>query len=502
MSLYNQERPLDLSQVVGQEESVSQVRGMLTSGKIPNVSLMIGPRGTGKTTIARIMARAMNCEHPTENGPCNTCPSCKAMLSENSMDFIEMDGASNNKVEDVHSIIKGAGYVPQGKYRIYLIDEVHMLSTSAFNALLKLLEEPPAYCRFILCTTEEQKVPATILSRCRRFNFTKIDMGTISNYLGAICEKYQVPSEPAALSIIAKASDGCMRDALSILEPFFDKGQVRTENVSNMLGIASVDALLEICNGILSGDGKRAVMAFRSQRTLGRQVKVLLKGILDVLTDAICYLYSKDTEQIVGTDAYRESITEFCSPLSVERATELIGELSSLYADCASYGDDSVIEAKLISLCGSQSSLILALRRIAELENTCRCLEDALFNENNTSSVPTQPVTEPITGTLEQTPVLQETDVTVVGVFVDATDECPFVEENSVREEVLPGDVSSAETKVVGTISLSGLLGNPAQNVESDSDSETDSQSDCSPEKIGDVSTELPASDDFFSGWL
>ena len=218
-ALYRKFRPLKFSDMVGQEAITKTLRNQITSGRVGHAYLLNGTRGTGKTTTAKILARAVNCLNPQDGEPCNECEICKAALSGSLTDIVEMDAASNNSVDDIRAIRDEVNFLPTlAKYRVYIIDEVHMLSTGAFNALLKTLEEPPAHVKFILATTEPQKLPATILSRCQRFDFKKISLENIVKRLKIVCESSKIDADENALKIVASLSEGAMRDALSILE--------------------------------------------------------------------------------------------------------------------------------------------------------------------------------------------------------------------------------------------------------------------------------------------
>ena len=204
-ALYRKFRPSDFGEVRGQDHIVTTLRNQLKLGRIGHAYLFTGTRGTGKTTVAKILAKAVNCEHPTEDGPCNQCEMCKEIQAQNSMNVIELDAASNNSVDNIREIVEAVRYSPaKGKYKVYIIDEVHMLSVSAFNALLKTLEEPPSYVIFILATTEVHKIPITILSRCQRYDFHRITIDTISGHLRDLCDKENVKADEKALKYIAK----------------------------------------------------------------------------------------------------------------------------------------------------------------------------------------------------------------------------------------------------------------------------------------------------------
>lgn len=218
-ALYRKFRPREFEDVRGQEHIVTTLKNQIQAGRIGHAYLFCGTRGTGKTTIAKIFAKAVNCENPAGGSPCGQCASCKAIAAGNSMNVIEIDAASNNGVDNIREIREEVAYSPaEGKYKVYIIDEVHMLSIGAFNALLKTLEEPPSYVIFILATTEAHKIPITILSRCQRYDFRRITIEAISERLTELTKIEQVEAEPKAIRYLARAADGSMRDALSLLD--------------------------------------------------------------------------------------------------------------------------------------------------------------------------------------------------------------------------------------------------------------------------------------------
>ena len=218
-ALYRKWRPTAFSDVKGQDHIVTTLRNQIKSDRIGHAYLFCGTRGTGKTTIAKIFAKAVNCEHPIDGNPCGECPACKAIAAGTSMNVIEIDAASNNGVDNIREIRDEVQYSPtEGKYKVYIIDEVHMLSIGAFNALLKTLEEPPSYVIFILATTEAHKIPITILSRCQRYDFHRISIETISDRLSELMKAENINVEERAIRYIAKAADGSMRDALSLID--------------------------------------------------------------------------------------------------------------------------------------------------------------------------------------------------------------------------------------------------------------------------------------------
>lgn len=253
MALYRKFRPDTFEDVKGQEAIVTTLKNQIKSGRIGHAYLFCGTRGTGKTTIAKIMAKAVNCENPVDGSPCGECPMCQRISAANSMNVIEIDAASNNGVDNIREIVEEVSYSPtEGKFKVYIIDEVHMLSTGAFNALLKTLEEPPSYVIFILATTESHKIPITILSRCQRYDFKRISIDTIAGRIKELTDKEQVDIEDAAIRYIAKAADGSMRDALSLLDQCiaFHYGETLTyEKALKVLGAVdnSVFATLLDC---------------------------------------------------------------------------------------------------------------------------------------------------------------------------------------------------------------------------------------------------------------
>ncbi len=257
-ALYRKFRPEDFEDVKGQDHIVTTLKNQIQSDHVGHAYLFCGTRGTGKTTIAKIFAKAVNCENPGEKGPCGECAMCRSIAAGNSMNVVEMDAASNNKVDDIRQVIEEVQYSPpQGKYKVYIIDEVHMLTTSAFNALLKTLEEPPSYLIFILATTEVHKIPLTILSRCQRYDFKRISVETIAARLRELLDREAVEAEEKALMYIAKLADGALRDGLSLLEQcisFYFGEKLTYENVLKVLGAVDNEVYAQFTKALVASD--------------------------------------------------------------------------------------------------------------------------------------------------------------------------------------------------------------------------------------------------------
>ena len=289
-ALYRKKRPRTFIDVVGQKHIVRALSNQITAGKISHAYLFCGTRGTGKTTIARLMARAINCENPQEGNPCNICDSCTGILAERNLNVVEIDAASNNGVENIRDLREEVKYQPtQGQYKVYIIDEVHMLSTSAFNALLKTLEEPPAHVVFILATTDSQKLPATILSRCQRYDFRRISVTDMIDTMKKYLQEEGAEFEESALDYIAYHSDGAMRDALSLLDQSLSLGDAKLtySQVLDMLGAVDRARLFDFTYALAACDSG-AVMnvidqAMDGGRDASQFVADLIRHFRDVL---------------------------------------------------------------------------------------------------------------------------------------------------------------------------------------------------------------------------
>lgn len=257
-ALYRKWRPSTFDEVKGQEHIVTTLKNQVINDRIGHAYLFCGTRGTGKTSVAKILAKAVNCAHPVDGNPCGECEVCRAVAAGASMNVIEIDAASNNGVDNIREIKEEVAYPPtQGRFKVYIIDEVHMLSLGAFNALLKTLEEPPAYVIFILATTEAHKIPITILSRCQRYDFKRISIDTISTRLSELMVAEDISADERALRYVAKAADGSMRDALSLLDQclaFYMGQELKYENVLEVLGAVDTEVFSDFFRGIVDGD--------------------------------------------------------------------------------------------------------------------------------------------------------------------------------------------------------------------------------------------------------
>jgi DNA polymerase-3 subunit gamma/tau len=306
-ALYRKWRPKSFPEVVGQEAVVQTLTNQVKSERVGHAYLFCGTRGTGKTTIAKIFARAVNCEHPVEGSPCNECPSCKAILEGSSMNVVEIDAASNNSVDNIREIRDEVKYSPtEGRYRVYIIDEVHMLSTGAYNALLKTLEEPPSYVIFILATTEVHKIPVTVLSRCQRYDFKRIGAAQILGQLQKLTQAEGIEAEEKALKYVARAADGAMRDALSILEECvsYYYGQTLTyENVLEVVGAVDTSIFTALLKNILDCDVTAAMRLIGELVYSGRDITQTVGDFVWFLRNLMLIQTSEVTEDELGMSA-------------------------------------------------------------------------------------------------------------------------------------------------------------------------------------------------------
>ncbi len=287
-ALYRKWRPQTFDEVIGQQHITETLKNQIRTGRLSHAYLFIGTRGTGKTTCARILARAVNCANPKDGNPCGVCPACRGILEGSVLDVVELDAASNNSVDNVRALREEAVFSPATvKKRVYIVDEVHMLSASAFNALLKILEEPPEHLMFILATTELQKVPATILSRCQRHSFKRIETDTIAEYLETIAEREGFAITKDAAKLIARLAEGGVRDALSLLDQCSASEKIDLEAVYAAMGLAGNQRTLSLLERILAHDAEKALREFSAMWMDGKDPTALLTELTGVLRDAL-----------------------------------------------------------------------------------------------------------------------------------------------------------------------------------------------------------------------
>ncbi len=352
-ALYRKFRPLTFEEMVGQEHITKTLKNQIIADRIGHAYLFNGGRGTGKTSAAKVFARAINCQNPKDGEPCNECEICKAIISGSLTDVVEMDAASNNSVEDIRSIREEVNFLPTlAKYRIYIIDEVHMLSTGAFNALLKTLEEPPSHVKFILATTEPQKLPATILSRCQRFDFKRISNDNIIKRLKIVCSSSNIQITHEALKIIAILSEGALRDALSILERCIQDGidNIDEDKVKELVGIPKLEFVNRIVKNIIDYNVENSLEELEKVLDDGKDLNNLLWEIIKYIKDILLYKTSKKLE-IYSNDEI-EQIEELANKASKERLINLIYSLSEIENNIKwSSQKNIMLQAGIIKLC-------------------------------------------------------------------------------------------------------------------------------------------------------
>ena len=390
-ALYRKWRPASFEDVKGQDHIVKTLKNQVESGRIGHAYLFCGTRGTGKTSIAKIFARAVNCEHPKDGSPCNECETCKRIKEGASLNVVEIDAASNNGVENIREIREQVQYPPtEGKYRVYIIDEVHMLSIGAFNALLKTLEEPPSYVIFILATTEVHKIPITILSRCQRYDFKRISLDTIAGRLKELTEAEHIEAEERALRYVAKAADGSMRDALSLLDQCaaFHFGESLTyDNVLEVLGAVDNSVFSQLFRAAVEGRAKDCISAIEEIVIQGRELSQFVTDFIWYLRNLLLISTSEHPEEAVDASAENlERMKEESSMVDAETLMRYIRIFSEL-SNQIKYASQKrvLVEIALIKLCQPVMEM-----NLDSLYDRVRVLEEKLKNGVTVQSLPTE----------------------------------------------------------------------------------------------------------------
>lgn len=375
IALYREWRPSVFEDVVEQEHVVKTLRYSVSTGRIAHAYLFCGTRGTGKTTMAHILSRAINCLHPDNGDPCNQCDVCREILAGSSMDVLEIDAASNNSVDNVREIRDEVIYAPsRAKYKVYIIDEVHMLSTGAFNALLKTLEEPPAHVVFILATTEPHRLPATILSRCQRFDFRRISAESIVKRLEKITEANSITIDPDAGRLIAKLSDGALRDAISLLDQCISMGNthINYENVLSVVGIVNDTFMSEMAGDVLARNTNSLLEKVNRLVMDGRDIPHFISDLVQYFRNLlICKAVPVPGDIVDVPRDILDVMKVQCKEVSQDEIIHMIKELSALEAGLKWASNPRILlEVTLLKLCESRSVSGGSLeKRVAALES-------------------------------------------------------------------------------------------------------------------------------------
>lgn len=371
--LYRNFRPKTFDEVVEQEHIVTTLRNQIINNSFGHAYLFCGTRGTGKTSIAKIFARAVNCQNPQNGDACGKCPACLSNQNGDNLDIVEIDAASNNRVDEIRDLREKIGYLPSvNKYKVYIVDEVHMLTDSAFNALLKTLEEPPQHAIFILATTEPHKLPATILSRCMRFDFKLVSEKGLANHLKNVFSKSGIKSDDESLKLIASAGQGSVRDTLSVAEMVsaYSNNNITYEKTLECLGKTDSKTVLSILNAISTKNAKELLTIMETIKADGKNFSVLVNDIIKAFTDLITIKLSPDSQQILSlpTDLFNsyklvaQNISEAELLFNLKTLTELDSKLK------LASSVDLLVETTLLSMIITNNDIIDLKQRVDELE--------------------------------------------------------------------------------------------------------------------------------------
>ena len=414
-ALYRKWRPDSFSDVKGQDHIVTTLKNQILSDRVGHAYLFCGTRGTGKTTVAKILAKAVNCENPQDGNPCGECAVCRAIADGSSLNVIEIDAASNNGVDNIRQIKEEVAYRPtEGRFKVYIIDEVHMLSIGAFNALLKTLEEPPEYVMFILATTEAHKIPVTIMSRCQRFDFKRISVTTISDRLRDLADREQAKVTDEALNYIARMADGAMRDALSLLDrcmAFYMDKELGYEDVLEVLGAVDTEIFSKMLRDIINEKVTDIIRRLDEMILNGRDLTQFVADFTWYLRNLMMLKASEEAASMIDMSAENmKRITEETCMVSDEQVMRYIRILSELSSDIRFSTQKRVlVEVALIKMCRPQmeKDMDSVSERLRKLEELVKEKEDLMALVAIRPEVPAGAVTQAAEPVTKSVPVIK-----------------------------------------------------------------------------------------------
>ncbi len=453
-ALYRRFRPVTFGEILGQDHITTTLRNQVVAGRVGHAYLFTGVRGCGKTTSAKVLARAINCLNSKDGEPCNECDICKAQMDGSLTDVVEMDAASNNGVDDIRAIRDEVNFLPTvAKYRVYIIDEVHMLSTGAFNALLKTLEEPPAHVKFILCTTEPQKLPATILSRCQRFDFKKISSVKIVENLNNICKECGINYTGKSLELIAELSEGAMRDSLSILERCIQDGEneISEDKIKQLVGIPEMEITSGLVEVIINKDSAKALDITQSIIDEGKNTINILWEMIKYVRDLMLFKATKKASNVYNENEVKK-ITELAEKVDKERLLNIVFELSKLENDLRYSSQKNIVfQVGILKLCSDEETI--TVKKTAKVETKLETKSENTANVRNVSNNVAIKSNQENKSAINVAPKVEKSVKTETTTQVPVKGEAPFWGKviQQLREEQMPA-VASALTDTHGFV--------------------------------------------------